>query len=219
MLFSRTKRLGLLLAATTGLASADVMVADLDTSGTPIPEPGPYAVATFTLNPDETIGVNVAAGPGLLITWFGFNKPAGATVSGISPAAVFSGSQITSGFADANDGFCLAGTYCFTDFLTDNFYLESAPFGTSDLSFTLSQAGGFTDLSQLINATEPFPGCCIPPYAPDNIFGVVLTDDPSNAQKYSAWGTVVPEPSSLPVLFSAIAMAAIGTKRKLWSTQ
>jgi hypothetical protein len=202
----RSLMIVLTMAGAASLASANVVVVNLDTSvGGPIPESAPYARATFTLNPDNTIGVEVTAGSGLLITWFYFNKPAGTTSTNITPNPVYIGTKITSGFDDGNGGACL-GVACFADYLTDQFGGEHAPFGTSDLSFTLSRAGGFTSLSDLINTS--IPGCCsTPPFAADNTFGVNLTDDRSNAQKYTAIGTAaVPEPSSILLVFSAVGM-------------
>jgi len=209
----RLLTIAMLVAVIAGRASAAVIVVNLDTSvGGSIPGPAPYATARFTLNPDNTIGVDVTARTGLLITWFAFNKPDDATSTGITPPAVYTGTQITSGFADANDGVCLAGV-CFSDFLTDDFLGESAPFGTPDLSFTLSRAGGFAGLSDLINTSTPDTCLC----TTNDTVGVILTDDrPSdspNPTKYAAVGTAtVPEPSGILLFLSALGISAATTK-------
>jgi hypothetical protein len=204
--------IALCVGGATGVASADVIVADFNTStGAAIPGSPPYAVATFTLNPDKTIGVDVTAEDGLLITWFLFNKPTGATVSAITPGAVFSGPQIISGFAETGFGACLGGGNCFTDFLTDNFSGEPAPFGTGDLSFTLSTPGGFSSLSGLVNSMVPGATDY-----PDNTFGALFTgaNDQSEAQKYAAIATAVPESSSLPLVCTAIGVIGIAGLRR-----
>jgi hypothetical protein len=212
MTVTRLVLTGLFLA---GVSSADVMSVSFNTSvgALPIPGSAPYATATFTLNPDLTISVDVAARAGLFITWFDFNKPSGATITGITPAPVFSGPQIVAGFDEAGfPGACLIGGYCFDDFLTDNFYLEPGPFGTSDLSFTLNRAGGFASLSDLVNGNVP------PGYSADNIFGVILTDVDHrlDAQRYAAIATApIPEPSSLILFFTAlVSVIAIGRGRQ-----
>jgi len=187
------------------VCQADSLVTTFSTPNGFVPPAGggPWATLSLTLNADATITVDVHAAPGFELGNFLFNPPGGTGAPGLSVSALptnwffFPDGE---GLTDYIGG--SLGVYEFASMIDNQnvFMTPHAPL--SDLTFTLTEASGFTSVYNLVNPAEQCPmyACSGGFVGPD--FAIVLenVDGTDVGEAYASVPQQTPEPSSFALL-------------------
>lgn len=198
------------------ICRADSLVLSFNTPNSlnPPAGSGPWATLSLMLNPNATITVDVQAAPGFMLGDFLFNPPG------------FHGTGLTVSTLPTNwfffpDGACLTdkiggspGLNCFGSDIGNIFVFATPPAPLSDLTFTLTQASGFTSVFNLVNPGVQCPGgiCSFIPIRSGPQFAIIL-ENGSGSSVGVAYANV-PEPSSLLMLASGLAGVLGAMRRK-----
>ena len=193
-----------------GVCQADSLVTTFNMPNGFVPPAGsgPWATLSLTLNPDASITVDVQAAPGFKLGDFLFNPPGGIGAPGLTV------STLPTNWFFFPDGECLTdyisgslGENCFDSDIDNQDVSMTPPAPLSDLTFTLTEASGFTSVNNLVN----------PGYQgqPGKEFAIVLenVDKTDLGEAYASAPEQTPEPSSFALLGTGL-LGLVGAIRR-----